>query len=133
LKDFTITADKKCNLDGSFDPPGKEIVIDYAKIRNFDKSSLEHVKDFTSEEYVGYLLEDAGREHYTFLNYLSATYGDCRHFADIGTRVVASSVAVGSNLKSPVWTFDLPTSNERQGAFRGDTEEEWQKRHVLLD
>lgn len=128
LKDFTITADKKCNLDGSFDPPGKEIVIDYAKIRNFDKSSLEHVKDFTSEEYVGYLLEDAGREHYTFLNYLSATYGDCRHFADIGTRVVASSVAVGSNLKSPVWTFDLPTSNERQGAFRGDTEEEWQKK-----
>uniref|UniRef100_A0A7S4QYG6 Uncharacterized protein n=1 Tax=Ditylum brightwellii TaxID=49249 RepID=A0A7S4QYG6_9STRA len=114
------------DLDGSFDPPGTKIIIDYAKIRSMDKSPLERVKNLTTEEYELYLLADAGIEHYAFLNYLSATYGDHRHFTDIGTRVVASSVAVGSNLKSPVWTFDLPTSYERQQAFRGDTEEEWQ-------
>ena len=115
-----------CPLDGSFDPPGSNIMIDYEKIRGMDKSPLERVKDFTSEEYVKFLLSDAGTEHYPFLNYLSATYGDCRHFTDIGTRVVASSLALGSNLKTPVWTFDIPASNERQGAFREDTEESYQ-------
>jgi len=116
----------KCPLDGSFHPPGSEIIIDYDKIHTIDKSPLEKVQNFTTEEYVNYMLADAGTEHYAFLNYLSSTYGDCRHFTDIGTRVVASSVAVGSNLKSPVWTFDIPTSKERYAAFRGDTEELYQ-------
>mmetsp|Transcript_3951 Transcript_3951/g.6525 ORF Transcript_3951/g.6525 Transcript_3951/m.6525 type:complete len:343 (+) Transcript_3951:31-1059(+) len=115
-----------CPLDGSFDPPGSEIIIDYDKIRTMDKSPLEKVQNFTTDAYVKFMLEDAGTEHYAFLNYLSNTYGDCRHFTDIGTRVVASSVAIGSNLKSPVWTFDIPTSKERYAAFRGDTEEQYQ-------
>jgi len=119
---------KVCNLDGSFDPPADEIIIDYEKIRSIDKSPLMNVKDFTTEQYITFLLAEAGREHYPFLNYLSSTYGDCRHFTDIGTRVVTSSLALGSNLKSPVWTFDLPTSNERKEAFRGRTEEDWQSR-----
>ena len=122
----TIINKDDCPANGSFDPPGSKIIIDYDKIRTMDKSSLEKVQDFTTKEYVKYMLEDAGKEHYAFLNYLSNTYGDCRHFTDIGTRVVASSVAVGSNLKSPVWTFDIPTSRERYAAFRGDTEENYQ-------
>ena len=116
----------KCPLDGSFDPPGSAIIIDYDKIRTMDKSPLEKVQDFTTDDYVEFMLADAGKEHYAFLNYLSNTFGDCRHFTDIGTRVVASSVAIGSNLKSPVWTFDIPTSTERRAAFRGDTEERYQ-------
>ena len=32
---------------------------------------------------------------------------------------------MASNLKTPVWTFDLPSSTERKKAFRGKTEEEW--------
>ena len=117
-----------CNLDGSFDPPADQIIIDYEKIRRMDKSLLTNVKDFTSEAYVNYLLAEPGKEHYPFLSYISSTYGDCRHFTDIGTRVVTSALALGSNLKSPVWTFDLPSSSERKEAFRGRTEEEWQSR-----
>lgn len=117
-----------CNLDGSFEPPADEIIIDYEQIRRMDKSLLTNVKDFTNEEYVNYLLAEPGKEHYTLLSYLSSIYGDCRHFTDIGTRVVASALALGSNLKSPVWTFDLPSSSERKGAFRGRTEEDWQSR-----
>ena len=115
----------KCAAEGSFNPPS-DIIIDYEKIRKMDKAPLQKVKDFTAEEYEKYMLSDAGREHYTLLNYLSATYGDCRHFTDIGTRYVASSLAAGSNLKTPVWTFDLPSSKERQVAFRGKSEENWQ-------
>ena len=92
-----------------------------------DKSPLHRVKEFTVESYEQYMLSDAGREHYPFLNYMSASYGDCRHITDIGTRYVASSLAIGSNLKTPVWTFDIPLSTERQAAFRGKSEEEWQK------
>ena len=115
-------------MDGSFDPPGDEIIIDYEKILDMDKGPLERLQKFTSEEYAGYMLSKAGTEHYAFLHYLASTYGDCRHFADIGTRYIASSVAMGSNLKSPVWTFDIPSSTERQHAFRGGTEENYQTR-----
>ena len=93
-----------------------------------DKSLLTNVKDFTNKAYANHLLADPGKEHYPLLSYLSSRYGDCRHFTDIGTRVVTSALALGSNLKSPVWTFDLPSSSERKEAFRGRTEEEWQSR-----
>ena len=126
LKGSNTISKMKCPLDGSFDPPGSELIIDYAKIRSMDKSPLKLVQDFTTEEYVKFMLADAGTEHYPFLNYLSATYGDCRHFSDIGTRVVASAAALGSNLKSPVWTFDIPQSIERHAAYRGDTEANYQ-------
>jgi len=126
LKGSNTINKMECPLDGSFDPPGSEVIIDYAKIRSMDKSPLKLVQDFTTEEYAKYMLADAGTEHYAFLNYLSATYGDCRHFSDIGTRVVASAAVLGSNLKSPIWTFDIPKSNERQAAYRGDTEANYQ-------
>lgn len=117
----------KCALEGSTDPPAERIIIDFENIKGMDKGPLERVKDYTTERYVKHLLNDAGEEHYAFLNYMSSTYGDCRHFTDIGTRYVTSSLALGSNRKSPVWTFDLPDSKERKAAFRGKTEEEWQK------
>eukprot|EP00984_Skeletonema_dohrnii_P026103 scaffold15397_cov89-Skeletonema_dohrnii-CCMP3373.AAC.3 len=126
LKGSNTINKMECPLDGSFDPPGSELIIDYAKIRSMDKSPLKLVQDFTNEQHVKFMLGDAGTEHYPFLNYLSATYGDCRHFSDIGTRVVASAAALGSNLKSPVWTFDIPESIERQAAYRGDTEANYQ-------
>ena len=117
---------QKCAVEGSFTPPS-EIIIDYTKIRQMDKSPLHRVKEFTVESYEQYMLSEAGREHYPFLSYMSASYGDCRHITDIGTRYVAPSLAIGSNLKTPVWTFDIPLSTERQAAFRGKSEEEWQK------
>lgn len=128
--DTTTTATaggfQKCSVEGSFTPPS-EIIIDYTKIRQMDKSPLHRVKEFTVESYEQFMLSEAGREHYPFLNYMSASYGDCRHITDIGTRYVASSLAIGSNLKTPVWTFDIPLSTERQSVFRGKSEEVWQK------
>ena len=123
-----LNNERDCPLDGSFDPPGNKVTIDYDKIRRIDKRPLENLQNFTTPAYVKHMLNDAGKEHYPFLNYLSNTYGDCRHFADIGTRVIASSIALGSNLKSPVWTFDIPGSKERHAAFRGHTEEQYQEK-----
>lgn len=47
---------------------------------------------------------------------------------DIGTRYLASSLALGSTLNNPtrVWTFDLPDSQERVEAYRGKNGEAWQ-------
>ena len=126
LKEHKDASVEKCALEGSMDPPAEYIVIDFSKINGMDKDPLERVKNYTTENYMKFLLSSAGREHYPFQNYMSATYGDCRHFMDIGTRYVTSALALGSNQKSPVWTFDLPTSSERRASFRGKTEEEWQ-------
>lgn len=115
----------QCASSSSSSPP-TDIIVDFEKIRNFGRGPLERVKNFTSDGYVGYLLDDAGKEHYTLLNYISAKYGDCRPFVDIGTRYVTSALALGSH-ESAVWTFDIPQSSERRRAFRGKTEAEWQR------
>ena len=117
-----------CELEGSMDPPAKQIVIDYDKINGISKAPLERVQDYTTKDYAKFLLKRAGTEHYDFLNFISMTYGDCRHMMDIGTRSVTSALALGSNQTLPVWTFDLPGSGERHSAFRGASEEEWQKK-----
>lgn len=118
-----------CTEEGSSTPPGDEILIDYQRIRELDQGQpLERLTEYTKEDHRQWMLGGPGKEHYALLHYLSATYGDCRHFTDIGTRYVSSALALGSNRRSPVWTFDLPQSTERLGAFRGKTEEEWQKR-----
>ena len=105
-----------------------KIVIDYPKIRAQSKDALDNLKGLTLEKNEKWLLSDPGKEHYTLLHYLTKTYHDttkdCRHVADIGTRYVASSLALsasGANVK----TFDVPNSTERQMAFRGKTEDEW--------
>jgi hypothetical protein len=118
------TAVTKC-ATGSHQLPGS-MVIDFEEVRKFSNEPLERVRGFTIEEYEKYMMAPAGKEHYALLNYISNTYGDCRHITDIGTRYVSSALALSSNLKTPVWTFDLPSSNERQAAFRGKSESEWQ-------
>ncbi|KAL7430759.1 hypothetical protein ACHAXH_006420 [Discostella pseudostelligera] len=48
---------------------------------------------------------------------------------DIGTRYVTSALALASAVPTHpiVWTFDIPESMERTGAFRdGKSEEDWQ-------
>ena len=114
----------------------KPIVLDFAKIKSSNIDRLHLVKGFTEEGYEQYMISPAGLEHYTLLHYLSKNYADpglvspCerRHLVDIGTRYVASSLSMASDLHPPpkVLTFDIPTSMERVHAFRGKTEEEWQ-------
>jgi hypothetical protein len=97
------------------------------------------------DSYEKYLTSPPGREHYALLHYLVDRYGaakgapasggsiggqddECRHVVDVGTRYAASAAALGSPARRPtrVWTFDLPASREREEAYRGATEEEWQ-------
>jgi hypothetical protein len=108
-------------------PMNMEFIIDFEEVRKFANTPLEKIKGFTISDYEQYMMSPAGKEHYALLNYLSQTFADCRHIVDIGTRYVSSALAMASNLKTPVWTFDLPSSNERLAAFRGKTEDEWQK------
>lgn len=107
-------------------PMLEDFVIDFEAVRNFPNTPLENVKGFTIQDYEKYMMAPAGKEHYPLLNYLSQQFGDCRHVTDIGTRYVSSALAMSSNMKTPVWTFDLPSSKERVAAFRGKSEDQWQ-------
>jgi len=103
------------------------LVIDKPAIRSQSKALLDQLKKYTVPSYEGFFMGDPGVEHYTLLHYLTKHYhakDDCRHVVDIGTRYVASSLALGAT-GVPVKTFDIPTSQERVFAFRGKTEEEW--------
>lgn len=82
-------------------PMEEGMIIDFEQVRNFANTPLEKVKGFTTEEYEKYMMAQAGTEHYALLNYLFQTFGDCRHVIDIGTRYVASALAMASNLKTP--------------------------------
>ena len=66
--DTTTTATaggfQKCSVEGSFTPPS-EIIIDYTKIRQMDKSPLHRVKEFTVESYEQFMLSEAGEESTT--------------------------------------------------------------------
>jgi hypothetical protein len=115
----------------------KPIILDFSKVQQMNMDRLHQVKGFTCEGYDEFMTSPAGVEHYTLLHYLSNNYADpeldpaCqrRHLVDIGTRYVASSVSMASALVHPsakVWTFDIPDSMEREAAFRGKTEAEWQ-------
>ena len=82
---FTITA---CVITTA-----ERIIINFSKIMDWTKACiLKRVKDFTQVEYTNYLLACGGKEHFAFLNYLSSTYGDCRHLVDIGTRFMTSAL-----------------------------------------
>lgn len=127
------TQDLLCTREGSQELPNmsheiptKEgIVLDFQQVKEFATAPLDKVKGFTKQDYETFMMKPAGKEHYALLNYLSQNWMDCRHVTDIGTRYVASSLAMASNLKTPVWTFDLPSSNERAAAFRGKSEDQW--------
>lgn len=127
------TKEVSCRKEGSQTLPNmshdipviENLVIDFEEVRKFSNSSLAQVKEFTTRENEQNMMAPAGKEHYALLSYLSHTYGDCRHVTDIGTQNVASSLAMASNLKTPVWRFDLPTSTDRLEAFGEKTEDEW--------
>lgn len=124
------------------------IVLDFEEIVAFDKEPIDRLTNFTREDYVKYMTSCAGVEHYALLSYIShvfhtalvggnnnstanddnTTYydSDCHHFADIGTKVVTSALALASNLQTPIWTFDL-ADNQRATAFRGKSEMVWQR------
>ena len=118
-----------CAVGGTSKLPANPLVIDYPAIASHPKTTLDILKQFTIESYEKYFMSGAGKEHYTLFRWLTTTYGnavDCgkRHVVDIGTRYVASSLAL-SAFGTPVHTFDIPTSTERTSAFRGRSEEEW--------
>jgi hypothetical protein len=116
-----------CALAASSSPQQQEITIEKSKVRSFSKTRLSELKQFTYPKYEKHMMNKAGNEHYTLLEYMTATYGDCRHVVDIGTRYVASSLALGAH-EPPVWTFDIPTSTERTLAFRGESEIVWKEK-----
>lgn len=76
-----------------------------------------------------HLTNRPGQEHYALIHWIMFTYGDCRHVVDIGTRYVASSIALSSSGHN-VETFDLPASVERLEAFRSVPEAQWKERYA---
>lgn len=113
----------------------KPIVLNFAEIKATDNTQLRGIKEFTTPDYEQWMLGSAGEEHHILLHYLATQYSEppkstCprRHLVDIGTRYVASALAMAS--ASPahpkILTFDIPTSMERVNAFRGKSEEDWQ-------
>lgn len=108
------------------------------------KDRLSQLKHFTVERYEKYFMSKPGQEHYTLLEYLMKTFGPVeikpcagqdhrRHVGDIGTRYIASALALGAASQDiAVKTFDLPDSRERKEAFRGRSEQEWQQ-NVLAE
>jgi hypothetical protein len=111
-------------LAGDSSPDFRDVVIWKSKVRSLPKKRLGELIQFTEPKYEKHMMNAPGQEHYTLLEYMTATYGDCRHVVDIGTGFVASSLALGSH-ETPVWTFDVPKSTERRNAFRGESEQEW--------
>ena len=125
-----ISLDATCPNNGSMKPSSDAIHLSPSEIASFAATTtrLQQVKSFTAQKYERFVTARAGREHYMLLHYLTTKYGDCRHVVDIGTRFVASSVAFAAS-GSPVVTIDIPTSRERNKAFRGGTEDEWFARY----
>jgi hypothetical protein len=121
----TGSSSTTCRTDTSW-PSQESLVIDFNAVRALSKDRLSQIKEFTVQRYEKFVMAPPGREHYTLMEYLSRNYSDgCRHVADVGTRYVASSLALGAS-GTPVSTFDLPNSRERIEAFRGKTEADWQ-------
>lgn len=116
----------------------ERLLIDFQAVREMSKDRLSQLKQYTVQRYEKFVMAPPGREHYTLLEYIVSTFGPretepCadsehrRHVADIGTRYIASALALGASHGVVVKTFDLPNSRERQEAFRGRTEQEWQQ------
>lgn len=119
-----------CRLANTSELSLPELIIDKKAIRAQSRERLHKLKEFTILQYERFLVDEAGKEHYSLWHYLTKNYhlpNDCRHVVDIGTRYVASALALGAT-GVPVKTFDIPGSNERKAAFRGQGEERWQDR-----
>jgi hypothetical protein len=116
-----------CALAGDSSPDFRDVVIWKSKVRSLPKKRLGELIQFTEPKYEKHNMNAPGKEHYTLLEDMTATYGDCRHVVDIGTRHVAPSLALGSH-ETPVWTFDVTKSTERRNAFRGKSEKVWKRK-----
>jgi len=119
----------ECPLKDTSKVLADKIVIREIDVRAHSKDQLQKLKLFTEPGYEKFLLADPGKEHYTLFHYLTKNFhfpDDCRHVVDIGTRYVASALALGATGGVTVKTFDLPSSTERTTAFRGKNETEWQ-------
>ena len=131
-------------LYGSSQLPRPNMVIDCGALKgkssHTDFPRLQRVLEFTQPKYSEYMAKAAGIEHYALLHTLTSQHGEttssnhcganhCRRpIVDIGTRYVASSLALGSGQEGvPIWTFDLPSSHERRLAFRGRSKKQWQQ------
>mmetsp|Transcript_20788 Transcript_20788/g.57474 ORF Transcript_20788/g.57474 Transcript_20788/m.57474 type:complete len:360 (-) Transcript_20788:113-1192(-) len=125
--DPKIALPANCPLNGSTKPPADRIVLSRSRLGASSHPRLQEVKRFTKPSYETFLSGPPGREHYTLLHYLASTYGrtDCRHLVDVGTRFVASSLALAAAAGHMVVTVDLPGSTERRLAFRGRTQPAW--------
>lgn len=107
--------------------PKEAIQLTRNLIESFGNARLDPLKRFTYIKYEKCIMNDAGKEHYSLLHYLTANYGDCRHVVDIETRYAASALALGATGIN-VHTFDRPESTERKIAIqRVGTEAEWQQ------
>lgn len=127
---YVETVTHGCPLSHTSKINASYLVIDKPAIRAQPKDMLHLLKQFSKLQYEKFMTDVAGKEHYTLLHWLTNTYHtkeDCRHVVDIGTRYVASSLALGAT-GVPVKTFDIPKSKERLDAFRGNTEQEWQEK-----
>jgi hypothetical protein len=101
-----------------------KLIIDKGALRNQPKERLEQLKRFTA-----LILADPGKEHYALLHYLTKTYHantDCRHVVEIGTRYVASALALGASGVT-VKAFNIPEREDHEGAFPEQTKEAWQQ------
>ena len=131
ITDTNTNIDNACPLlhTSKLSQPTSMTVDKKAIIKTQSKTKLESLKQFTAPDYERFFVDDPGREHYSLWHYLTLNFAsdtDCRHIVDIGTRYVASALALGAT-GIPVKTFDIPNSSERGRAFRGKSEQEWQK------
>ena len=94
-------------------------------------SLIAQAKEMPSPEYRGYLSEEAGKEHYKLLAYISSAYAG-QTIYEIGTAMGNSSLALSYSPTTKIISYDildtkcvitLPTNVEyRIGDFRLDPE-----------
>ena len=81
-----------------------KLIIDPQEVKNIDLSHLSHYLKWVPS-YMGYFNEEAGKEHYKLLAYLSHKIGG--EIADIGTLYGSSALALSYNETANVTTIDI--------------------------
>jgi hypothetical protein len=73
---------------------------------NLDNLEMEFSKFINDDEYIKYYEEKSSKEHYRLLSYLSINV-DNEIFIDVGTLKGSSSLALSTNPKNMVYSFDI--------------------------
>jgi len=85
------------------------------KKKDIDKINLTELSKFiTNEESKGFFLEEAGKEHYKLLAYLSKSQNGIT-ISDIGTFRGCSALALAYNKKNKVISYDISNSKTLNG------------------